>query len=147
MSKTIQPAPSQRVEADFYPSLKNPAVALCTEAWEKILRATAQTTGNLYTAERCAAKAYRLCLPPLSSSQEIRDFIACVGYGVLLGAIKAENGTKLIYAAQVALSAVPCDSKPSKPLKTKPKTQPKTAARRKIHPATPRTIAATPSNQ
>jgi len=133
------------VEADFYPSLKNPAVALCTEAWEKILRATAQTTGNLYTAERCAAKAYRLCLPPLSSSQEIRDFIACVGYGVLLGAIKAENGTKLIYAAQVALSAVPRDCKP---FKTKPKKQPKTAAHPKNTPATPpRTIAATLSNQ
>ena len=55
--------------------------------------------------------AYRLAMPPLSGYQNICDFIACAGYGMLLGAIKESNGAKLLYAAQVALATVPRESK------------------------------------
>jgi len=145
MIATTEPAPAQRVLADFQPALKNTSVALCAEVWEKIFRATLERNKNVYTAKRCADAAYRTAMPPLSGFQEIRDFIACVGYGMLLGAIKAENGTKLVYAAQVALAALPKHSRPSKPHKTKPKTS--TGVGKKLDPATPRTMAATPSNQ
>ena len=40
MIQAIPPSTPERVEADFYPSLKNPAVALCTEVWQKIHAAT-----------------------------------------------------------------------------------------------------------
>jgi hypothetical protein len=63
------------------------------------------------TAERCAGKAFRLAMPPLSGYRNICDFIACAGYGMLMGAIKSESGTKLLYAAQVALAPVPRESK------------------------------------
>ena len=137
MITAIQPAAAENLEAAFYPSLKNPAVALCTEVWLKIHTATLKETGNVYTAERCAAKSYRLAMPPLSGYQNICDFIACAGYGMLLGAIKAENGSKLLYAAQVALATVPKESK----------TQTRTDPRPSPDPTPSPTFAATPEKE
>jgi hypothetical protein len=109
--KAIELEATPRTEADFAPSLNNPAVALCNEVWVKIHHATWEKTRNLCSAARCAGQAYRLALPSLSGYQNICDFIACVGYGILLGAIKPDIGTKLLYAAQVALGAIPRESK------------------------------------
>jgi hypothetical protein len=126
--KSILPPAEKRLPADFHPAIKNPAVALCDEVWGKIFQATLDKKFNLYTAERCASKAYRLALPSLSGYQNICDFIACVSYGILLGAIKPDTGTKLLYAAQVALGAIPksekekarkSTSQPSRPRKAK----------------------------
>jgi len=105
MIKATPPVEAKNLDEAFCPSLKNPAVALCTEVWLKIHAATRNKTRCLYTAERCAAKAYRTALPPLDGYQNICDFIACVSYGMLLGAIKNDSGSKLLYAAQVALAA------------------------------------------
>jgi hypothetical protein len=127
MTQTIQLSIADSPEAAFYPSLKNPAVALCTEVWQKAHAATLAQTKNLYTAERCAGKAFRLAMPPLSGYQNICDFIACAGYGMLIGAIKVENGSKLLYAAQVALATVPRESK----------TQTRTESRPSPHPTPP----------
>jgi len=63
------------------------------------------------TAERCAGKAFRLAMPPLSGYRNICDFIACAGYGMIMGAIKNESGTKLLYSARVALATEPRESK------------------------------------
>lgn len=41
-------------------------------------------------------------MPPLSGRQSIRDFTACVGYGMVNEIIRGDEGTKLLYAAQVA---------------------------------------------
>ena len=64
--------------------------------------------------ERCARKAYRSVIPPLSGYRNICEFIACAAYGILQGVIKDENGAKLLCAAQVALATVPRESKSSK---------------------------------
>jgi hypothetical protein len=119
MIKAIPPSTDEGLEASFYPSLKNPAVALCTEIWQKIHAATLNQTKNVYTAERCAGKAVRLAMPPLSGYQNICDFIACAGYVMLIGAIKEKNGSKLLYAAQVALATVPRE------FKTQTRTEPR----------------------
>jgi len=111
MSATIQPAAAQTLDDKYCPSLQNPAVALCAGGWEKTYRATLQKTGSLYSAKRIAAVVYRMAMPPLTGHQNICDFIACTGYGMLAGAIKPEYGTKLLYAAQVALQAVPKKAK------------------------------------
>ena len=111
MIRPIPPVPAEHPEAALYPCLRIPAVAHCSLVWQKIHAATLQLTKNIYTSERCAGKAFRLAMPPLSGYRNICDFIACVGYGMLIGAIKNENGTKLMYAAQVALSAVPKEDK------------------------------------
>jgi hypothetical protein len=111
MIQAIPPPTAESPDAAFHPSLKNPAVALCNEVWVKIHAATLERTKNLYTAERCAGVAFRLAMPPLSGYQNICDFIACAGYGILLGAIKERNAGKLLYAAQVALATVSKESK------------------------------------
>jgi len=122
--EAIELEATPRTEADFSPSLNNPAVALCNEVWVKIHRATWGKTRNPYTAERCAGKAYRLALPSLSGYQNICDFIACVGYGILLGAIKPDTGTKLLYGAQVALGAIPKQSRTQSTTATTPSPDP-----------------------
>ena len=136
MSATIQPAVAQTLDEKYCPSLQIPAVALCVEGWEKTFRATLQKTGSVYSAKRCAVSVYRMAMPPLTGHQSIRDFIACAAYGMLLGAIKPEHGTKLLYAAQVALAAVPKEGK----IQTPP------PARASSHPTPPPTLAANPTN-
>jgi len=135
--KAIPPLTTPRMEGDFYPSLTNPAVALCVEVWQKVHRATWEQTCNPYAAERCAGKAYRLALPPLTGYQNIRDFIACASYGILLGAIKPGIGTKLAYTAQVALLALSQQSKTLTP------TEPRNDVSTWDDPQPPPTISAT----
>jgi hypothetical protein len=111
MTDATPPSTAESPYDAFTPALKNPAVALCNEVWVKIHGSTLERTKNLYTAERCAAIAFRLAMPPLSGHQNICDFIACAGYGILLGAIKEKNAGKLLYAAQVALATASKESK------------------------------------
>jgi hypothetical protein len=87
------------------PALRNHAVARCAAVWDKAYRAILAKSKNEYAAERDAGKAFRQAMPPLCGYENICDFIACAGYGMLVGAIKEENGNKFLYAAQVALGA------------------------------------------
>lgn len=63
-------------------------------------------------------------MPPLSGQQNIQDFIACVAQGMLLGAILVADGSRFLYAAQIAAAA----SRPQPQNDTK-------TARRKANPA------------
>ena len=96
------------------PSFSNPAVANCCKAWKRVFRAALAADDSFHAPER-AGEAYRAAMPPLSSRENCLDFIACVAHGMLLGAIHEKNGTKLLYAAQVALTAAgaPPKSQPS----------------------------------
>jgi len=47
MTQRIPPPTAERLEAAYYPSLENPAIALCAEIWLKIHAATLQHTKNL----------------------------------------------------------------------------------------------------
>jgi hypothetical protein len=76
----------------------NPAVARCCKA---------------FAANAAAEYAYRNAMPPLAGAQNIRDFIACVAHGMLTGAILAADGTRFLYAAQVAYSTVETRQRPS----------------------------------
>ncbi len=62
-----------------------------------------------------AEKAYLDAMPSLSGHENIRDFVACVTNAMLIGAITDNQGTKLLYAAQVALTTVRCQPASSKP--------------------------------
>ena len=53
-----------------------------------------------------ADKAYRNAMPALSGEEGIRDFVACAAHGLLIGAIREERATKLLYAAQVAITTL-----------------------------------------
>jgi hypothetical protein len=64
-------------------------------------------------------------MPDLCGYQNIRDFIACVSYGCICGAIHPVEAPRLLYGAQVAISALRLQPKDSKVVKRKKK--PKTA--------------------
>jgi hypothetical protein len=56
---------------------------------------------------RLAGKlAYCTAMPKLSGAANIRDFIACVTYGMLIDVIPGSEGTRLLYCAQVAHTAL-----------------------------------------
>jgi hypothetical protein len=56
---------------------------------------------------RAGKIAYCEVLPRLSDAVSIREFIACVVHGMAIGAIPSSEGTRLLYGAQVAHSALP----------------------------------------
>ncbi len=95
------------------PSFASPAVARCCKAWKKVYRAEVEKDKETRSeiAKR-AGEAYRAAMPPLTTRENCRDFIACVAQGILLGAIPEKNGGKLLYAVQVALAAAKSDPNP-----------------------------------
>ena len=93
------------------PALSNFAIARCTTAWEKPYRAQIDKDGFESDAVREAGQAFRAAMPPLTTRDHCRDFIACVAQGMLLGAIDEKQGTKLLYAVQIALTAASAQEK------------------------------------
>jgi hypothetical protein len=93
---------------------ENPAVAHCMKAWERVYDETPKKGRDVYDAEKKANEIYRESMPTLSGIENIRDFIACVAFGMLVDAITDERGTKLLYAAQVALTAAAKNPQPKK---------------------------------
>jgi hypothetical protein len=104
---------------DSSPALENPAVAHCCEVWESTRRQALNAGCNMIIARVAAHKAFQKSLPPLTGLENIRNFIACVAHGMLVGAILSPDGARLLYAAQIAKSAA-----------HSPATQPVTAAER-----------------
>ena len=92
--------------AQNIPTTGNLAVARCLEAYERAYRSRLAKDGNRYAATDYAGRLYRAAMPAPSSRDGIRDFIACVAHGVLIGAISATDSKVLLYAAQVAQSAL-----------------------------------------
>ena len=86
------------------PARENLCVARCCNAWERAYQATAADGKSDYFCRIDASVAYRNSMPSLSGFDSARDFVACVAHGLLIGAIPAEQASKLLYAAQVALS-------------------------------------------
>jgi|CZKF01.1.fsa_nt_gi hypothetical protein len=106
MTEAIQiiPAPSGAYEP--IAASANPAVACCMSASEHAYNAEFAKCEDEDDASEAAEKAYRDAIPPLSGYENIRDFIACTANAMLVGAITDNQGTKLLYAAQVALTTV-----------------------------------------
>ena len=53
------------------------------------------------------SSAYQQAMPTPVGREAIQDYIACVLHGVSIGAIDSEVSPRLLYGAQVALSAIP----------------------------------------
>ena len=87
-------------------ALKNPAVARCCEAWQHAYQEHASRDGCQTSACAWAYKAYRNAMPALSGEEDVGDFIACATHGLLIGAIEADRASKLLYAAQIALTSI-----------------------------------------
>jgi hypothetical protein len=109
------------------PPNANPAVARCNQAFASALDAAIKSGKSRFAAENEAEKAFRNAMPPLSGAQNIRDFIACVSQAMLLGALSFSEGSRLLYAAQVAYSTLETRSHHSRRQRDAAREQPQTA--------------------
>jgi|HubBroStandDraft_2_1064218.scaffolds.fasta_scaffold592672_1 hypothetical protein len=107
----LDPNPGPDLPSTSEPfSLAGPAIARCRDAWKQAydayLEKNARKDGSLleHKAKMEAATAYRAATAQLAGYNHIRDFVACVAYGVLVDAIPSDRTGQLLYAAQTALS-------------------------------------------
>ena len=113
-SPKAQENPEQKEDQ---PSFQNPAVARCNDAYSAAFAVGFDTGVPFYERNKNANEAYRLVMPALSGRQNISDFVACVAQGMLLDVFEDGDGTRLLYAAQVAYSTTSAPlSAPNPPL-------------------------------
>lgn len=118
-----------QIESQTVDDRQNPAVTRCLCAWQAAYDQTMErlrAEEEQYQAEfgeeddedeyeresdfrreakRAAENAFRDAMPPLAGRQNVRDFIACVACGLLKGVISNSESPRLLYAAQIAVSA------------------------------------------
>ena len=93
---------------------ENPAVAQCARSWG-LFYCEARMKGASDDDARARGRlAYRLAMPPLTGSRNVRDFIACTTHAMLLGILDGDEAGRLLYAAQVAHTTRRAKSKPQK---------------------------------
>jgi hypothetical protein len=93
---------------------QNPAIALCHETYTRAFAEAEQAGIPTLRATLLAREAYRQSMPPLTGSENIRDFIACVAHAMLLKVVDAAEASRLLYAAQVAWYAAKNTNYPRK---------------------------------
>lgn len=110
IDKIIRHMPATTLAPGPTVSSQNPKAALrrCCAAWKRSFNAYLDDPGvdenrGEYSAGLYAAKAYRNAMPVLIGLDGVRDFVACLAHGILIGAIEPEISGHLIYAAQIAL--------------------------------------------
>jgi hypothetical protein len=115
MIKALRPLAAVGAAGEPSPACKIPTVARCCEAWQLAYDAGWKASKCEIYAREAAGEAYRNVMPPLSDTESIRDFVVCVAHGLLLKAIDDKTVGRLIYAAQLALSAVSSQPKSKAP--------------------------------
>lgn len=97
------------------PESAKAALKKCRAAWQRAFNQAMEGTDggriDRSFAARDAAQAYCAAMPVLVGSSGIRDFLACAAYGILIGAIPPDRSGQILYAAQIALNALPRDSR------------------------------------
>ena len=126
-TKAIQPAPAFLGQLDraAFPALESPnKVAsrlfrhagiyplpnLVVDQCDRIFTEAAEQTLRDGKSDKIARNvgkiAYCSALPKLSGASHIRDFIACATHAMALEILPGNEGTRLLYAAQVAHQAL-----------------------------------------
>jgi hypothetical protein len=100
--------------------MSNPAVARCCAAMLRAYKKERANGATGFMSSVAGSKAFRESMPVLDGQDNIRDFIACAAHGVLIGTIDTKRGNRLLYAAQVALSALRRKLKKAENKKTPP---------------------------
>lgn len=85
---------------------RNSAVELCRQAYDRAIEESKARNLDDFDTDEEACNAFREALPHLVTAIGIRDFIACVTYGMLIRVFDHATCTKLLYAAQVAVGAL-----------------------------------------
>jgi hypothetical protein len=97
----------------------NAAVQRCCQARDRAIDAAGPLGLDKYQIKERGEQAYRAVLPHLSGYENIRDFIACISHGAITGDIHPIEAPGLLYAAQVAISALRLQPKDPKDKKTR----------------------------
>ena len=84
---------------------QNPAIARCLSARLQTYKAEIKRGETWDAASARGLSAYLDALPPLSDADNIQDFIACVTHGYRKMIVHDWQVPRLMYAAQVALTA------------------------------------------
>jgi len=98
------------------------AVARCVNAYNQTMKTEKQSHSSNYDSEQAAERAYINKIPMLDKAENINDFIACVTYAMLVRIIRTADGTKLLYAAQIANQANQAKHKIANSNKSTPET-------------------------
>jgi hypothetical protein len=101
-----RPPRRKNMTEESNPTPENTAIAHCYGIWLRVYKAEMAKGEHWMPAARSAGQAYRKAMPTLTGQENIENFIACVAHGMLIGAIEGNDATKLLYAAQVALSTL-----------------------------------------
>ena len=96
---------------DSAPTTALDPVQYCSEAFNVAYLAEREKGVCNYDATKIGANAYRRAMPRLTTYANIRDFIACVTHGMVCHVIPNADGTKLLYASQVALTSLRAERK------------------------------------
>lgn len=84
-----------------------PPDVVCKQVWDEAYKAAIREGSTEEQARKLGAEAFRMEMPGLIGSDNICFFIDCVARGVMLGVFTEQESTRLLYAAQVAISARP----------------------------------------
>jgi hypothetical protein len=102
MTEDIQTIPAPSGTYEPIGAAANPAVARCLDARARANKAERAKGKSKCDASNEADQAYCDAMPPLSGSENISDYIACVAHAMTAQIISPFMSTKLLYAAQVA---------------------------------------------
>jgi hypothetical protein len=78
------------------------------KGFELNLETLAQLIGSAklgFHAKKAADLAFRNAMPDPSTRQNLRDYIACVLHGMTVGAIRDDEGARLLAGAKIALAS------------------------------------------
>ena len=89
----------------IYP-VPNFAVDVCDRMFAHATEQAIKDGKSEQLARQMGRIAYCGAMPKLSGATNIRDFIACVTYAMALDILPGKEGTQLLYAAQVAHTAL-----------------------------------------
>jgi hypothetical protein len=90
---------------------RNQAVQFCIDLWKEEYNKLLAKGKTDYNAADAAHEVYREAMPDLISAESVRDFIACVGRGILIRAIDENEATRLLIAARIATQAFAAEHK------------------------------------
>jgi hypothetical protein len=120
---TVKAAARLFRRSGIYP-MTNLAVCVCDAAFAQEGEKALKDGKSPEMAKHFGKVAYCAALPKLTGARDIRDFVACVTHGIAMEILPGNDGTRLLYAAQVAVQAQ--KKRPLKrgkePVKTAPKT-------------------------
>jgi len=91
---------------------QNSAVARCLRAWQRAYKKACAEGDSDFKAKCAGDRAFLRSMPALSGYDNIRDFIACVTYAIVIDVLRSKDAEHLLEAAKVALTTLRQQPKP-----------------------------------